>query len=317
MENEKAPEIFMNTLHTDLYPSFIDPMCESLSYYYLGPSIEEIVEEIPSMVFQEIKRLPKSENNLLEKKKEALNSLSPEKTNINTYYETLKETYNAKIQNQKDISNLGKDYQKDIISFSYLCEEGEVLIKKGLDLEPIFFAITELAKQQVDTEIKSIIKKYENCLSNEEVFLLHTPLTTDFFTKRFLDIQNFLENPSIEKENLLQIRYGRYIFNKKWFKQQKLDIIQKRKIEQREKQNFCKKYYFLLERKIPNSQEIDYILTMDHIVDKHIQANVSFLHDVFLKMQILNGEEKIPKIKDKNEIKLLASESIKELLKSY
>lgn len=317
MENEKTSKMLLDTVHTEIYHSFIDPLCKSLNYEYLGPLIEEMVEEIPGIVSKEIEILPRKKNNLLQKKRDDLIELSSEKIDIKNYYQILKKIYEGKISNQQEMGVLGKIYQQKGITFSFLCERGGILIKKGLDLEPTFFAITELAKQHVDKETNTIIKKYGDYLSNDEVFLLNTPLATDFFTKRFLDVQSFLENPCEESEKLLKTRYGRNLFNKKWFKQQKLDTLQKRDIENKMKQNFCKKYYFLLERKIPNLEIIDYILTIDHIVDKHIQANFSFMHDIFLQMQILNGKERISELEDKEKIKHLMVESIKELLKNY
>jgi hypothetical protein len=317
MENEKAPEMFVDTLHTDIYPSFIDPLCETLNYKYLGSLLEKVVEELPAIVSEEIRVLPLSENNLLHKKNNNLVDLSPKKMGIRSYCQILKKTYGEKIKIQQELSILGRKYQEDCIEFSSFCQKGRVLIKKGLTLEPTFFAITLLAKQQVDNEVESIIEKYGDFLSNDEISLLYIPLYVDFFTKKFLDVQNFLENPSTEKKGFLEKRYGRGILDTPWFKQQKLDIVQKKEVENRVKQNFCKKYYFLLERKIPNLEVIDYILTMDHVVDKHIQANTSFMHDIFLQMQILNGKGRISGIKDKEKIKDLISRSIKELLTNY
>lgn len=315
MENEQTPKIINQSLNIDPYSTFLEPLSKSLNYEYLGSLIEETVEEIPILVLEEIKSVSKKGNKFIEKKQKNLESFSPENMNINEYCKELQTIYNRKIKIECEIKNLGENYQKEEISFSYLSKKGEDLIKEAINLEPFFFAITELPKKHIDSEIKKIIENYGSYLSENEISLLSTPLITDFFTRRYLDVQDFLKNPSKEKESLLKIRYGKFLFNKKWYKNQKFDYINNEKLIRKDKKRFSEKYYLLLERKIPNIEKIDYLLMMDNTIDKHIQANFAFLHDIFLKMQMLYGDEKISNIMDKNKIKSLISESIRDILK--
>lgn len=314
-EFESNVRIEAKSLNENIYTTIVDPLVQSLDYRYTGSVLEEAVPVIPFLVHERVNNLG-SERFFVEERKNCLRELSPANMSINKYYYLLREAYNQKIETQQKIRSINQDYQFGNIGYDVLVHTGEELLKVNALIEPKFFAITDLAKSHVDTELVKIKNKYGDFLSTDEISLLSVPSLTNFFTKRFLDVQEFLLNSSTNNKNILEKRYGRLFFKTDWFKKQKLDITMKERVEEIESKRSNDKKYLLVERRIPNAITVDNILIMDHVIDKFIQQNNSFLHDIFLEMQILNPFDKISEMQDLPEIKELELQAIDYLLQN-
>jgi hypothetical protein len=316
--NEKENNIEINTYsvnNTELYNS-IDQFISTLSYPYLSSEMRRDIPELSKEVMNITQEIGLSKR-FIEEIQAWQESMTPKATTIENFNLLLVQTYNDKINIQKNIRDLILQFKHGYISHNNFCLEGETFLKQSSSIEPRFFAVSSSIKLHTDNAIKTITRDYGNNLSSEELCLLSTPLSTNYYTKRFLDTQKYLTNKSKENYLLLKRRYGKSFLESQWFQQQLANPDLYKKVENMEKERILKKFYFFLERKIPYAKVIDNLLTIDNIVEKFLQQNNLFLHDIFLGFLINNPDKDISEIKGIEEFSKYLKPSVKKVLSFY
>jgi len=313
--NEAENNIKIDTYsvnNTELYNT-IDQFIPTLSYPYLSSEMCRDIPELSKEVINITQEIGLSKR-FLKEIQACQDSVKPEKMTLENFNFFLIQVYNDKINIQKDMRDLIIQFKDRRCSHKNLCLKGTACLKKSISIEPKFFAVSSCIKLHTDNAIETIIENYSNNLSSEEISFLGTPLLTNYYTKRFLDTQQYLTHQSEENYLLLKKRYGQNFLKSQWFKQQLADSNLYKEIENAEKERMSRKFYFLLERKIPNTKLVDNLLTIDNITEKFLQQNNLFLHDIFLAFLINYPEQDISKIKGVEDFSKYLETCIKEVL---
>jgi len=199
------------------------------------------------------------------------------------------------LENKNDIS-LNKD---DIVT------NGLNLYKQSLDIEPVYFGYNSQIKKFIDYCDNEYFAELERkqTIDGDERLLLLTPSQPSYYIKKEIDFAEYKissrKNRDNIKKSLIELYFNNdeayfdnYFKNGDFFIDDKFQQkeIQKNILAAKEQIHnfFVKKKYFLLERKIKNTKEVDELLIIDNLFDKYFESKSCFLHDLFLKIFLIN-----------------------------
>lgn len=228
---------------------------------------------------------------------------SPDKLSIRDYIYQCKRVYEARLNLYYQISLLTSSYWNVELGGADLVKEGLALLRKQSKIEPSMFALAALARKYIEKYMETIPKS----LSEEELDLLTVMAIPSTFVSFELDMREYLASGEDEKRQLKPGLLKRYFNNEELYfarkvtemedclrpvlsdpekRQQTLDKIND--VRDMFKSRWVRKVNFLAERKIPYAVELDEVMVMDNCFDKYLWYKAIFLHDLFLKMAMLD-----------------------------
>lgn len=298
----------------------IDKVIKDLNipYEYLSPEIsgriDYIINQFIKPSLQDALRSKKESSILGESIQDIMKDVSPEILPIDKFLYDQKEIYVKKINLQNAISKFlietlkNKDdvfsKKEDVIS------GGLKLYEQSLEIEPIYFGYNSQNKKFIDYCDNKYFEEYEKnkLINNEERLLLLTPSQPSYYLKREIDFSEYKispkENRKDVKDSLIKLYFNNdEVYFDNYFKntinkngdffiddKNRRKEIQKNIVAIKEQFHnfFVKKQYFLLERKIRYAKEVDELLIIDNCFDKYFESKSCFLHDLFLKIYLMN-----------------------------
>lgn len=229
---------------------------------------------------------------------------SPDKLSIQDYIFQCKRVYEARLNLYYQISLLVSSYLNAELDDTDLVMEGLVLLRKQPEIEPSMFALAALAGKYIEKYVEMIPKKG---LSREELDLLTVMAIPSTHVSFELDMREYLASGEEEKQQLKPRLMRRYFNDEELYfvrkvtemeeslrpflsdpekRQQTLDEINE--VRDMFKSRWVRKVNLLIERKIPYAAELDEIMMIDNCFDKYLRYKAIFLHDLFLKMAMLD-----------------------------
>jgi len=229
---------------------------------------------------------------------------SPDKLSARDYIFQCKRVYEARLNLYYQISLLMSSYWNAELGDADLVTEGLALLRKQPEIEPSIFALAALARRYIEKYMEMIPKEG---LSEEEIDLLTVMAIPSTFVSFELDMREYLASSEDEKQQLKPSLMKRYFNDEELYfvrkvtkmekslgqllsdpekRQQMLDKIND--VRDMFKSRWVRKVNLLTERKIPYAAELDEIMMIDNCFDKYLWYKAIFLHDLFLKMAMLD-----------------------------
>ena len=290
----------------------------NIPYVYLGidirGNINNIINRFIKPNLQDTLRSKKESSILGESIQEAMKEISPETLSIGKFLHNQKEIYIEKINLQDSIAKFLTETleNKNDISLNKddIVANGLNLYKQSLDIEPVYFGYNSQIKKFIDYCDNEYFAELERkqTIDGDERLLLLTPSQPSYYIKKEIDFAEYKISSRKNRVNIKKSLVELYFNNDEaYFDNYFKNIIFKNgdffindKLQQKEIQKnilaakeqihnfFVKKKYFLLERKIKNTKEVDELLIIDNLFDKYFESKSCFLHDLFLKIFLIN-----------------------------
>ena len=318
IENNTNSDLLLENLNFE--QESLDKIVQKINipYEYLSPDISGrmdcIIDQFIKPNLQDALRSKKESSILGESIQGVRNDVSPETLPIDKFLHNQKEIYIEKINLQNNIRKFLTETlkNKNDISLNKDCimANGLSLYKKSLEIEPLYFGYNSQIKKFIDhcdNEYFAELEKKQT-IDNEERLLLLTPSQPSYYIKKEIDFIEYKISPKKNRDNIKFFLIELYFNNDEAYfdnyfkntiskngdffiddKNQRKEI-QKNILAVKEQLHsfFVKKRYFLLERKIKNAKEVDELLIIDNLFDKYLESKSCFLHDLFLKIHLIN-----------------------------
>lgn len=277
-------------------------------YVYLPDFLREdmpgVARQYVQPLLQDLSRAGKQPVLMREQIAAEKEKFSPDKLPIRDYIFQCKRVYEARLNLYYQISLLMGSYWNTELGNVDLVTEGLVLLRKQPEIEPSMFALAALARKYIEKYTEMIPK---GGLSEEELDLLTVMAIPSTFVSFELDMREYLASGKDEKQKLKPGLLKRYFNNEELYfarkitemeeglkpvlgdpekRQQTLDKIND--VRDMFKSRWVRKVNFLAERKISYAVELDEVMMMDNCFDKYLSYKAIFLHDLFLKMAMLD-----------------------------
>jgi hypothetical protein len=273
-------------------PSFLRQDMPGVVKDYIQPLLHDLIRagKKPALMGEEIAR---------EKER-----FSPEKLSIRTFLSLSKRIRQERLNLHYRISLLMNAYHEGRLDNRSLVEEGLVLMRKSFEIEPSAIALAALAKTYVEKYMTMMPKEG---LSDEELDLLLTMAIPSAYVSFELDMREYLASDQEKRRKLKPRLIKRYFNDEELYfarrvaemeealepllndpkkRQQILDDISD--IRGMFKSRWVRKVNLLTERKIPYAAEIDEVMMIDNCFDHYLACKTPFLHDIFLKMAMMD-----------------------------
>lgn len=265
---------------------------------------------------------------------------SPDRLSIRDYIYQCKRTYEARLNLYYQISLLMSSYWNLESDDADLVTEGLALLRKQSKIDPSMFALAALARMFSEKCMEMIPKG----LSEEKLDLLLVMAIPSTYISLDLDMREYLASSKDEKQQLKPRLMKRYFNDEELYFARKakemeeslgplLSDPEKRRqilddindVRGMFKSRWVRKVNFLAERKIPYAAELDEIMIMDNCFDKYLRCKASFLHDLFLKMAMLDvvSGRKVLDLTPENlgermkEVLFISNDDFEERIKKY
>src|SRR3989344_7320460 len=318
VENNKNSDLLLENFNFE--QENLDKVVKKINipYAYLDfdirGNINNIIDQFIKPNLQDALRSKKESSILGESIQAAMKKISPETLTIDKFLHNQKEIYIEKINLQDSIAKFLTETleNKNDISLNKddIVANGLNLYKQSLDIEPVYFGYNSQIKKFIDYCDSEYFTELERkqTIDGDERLLLLTPSQPSYYIKKEIDFAEYKisseKNRNDIKKSLIELYFNddeAYFDN--YFKNiifKNGDFFVDDKDQQREIQKnilaakeqihsfFVKKKYFLLERKIKNAKEVDELLVIDNLFDKYFESKSCFLHDLFLKIFLIN-----------------------------
>lgn len=280
----------------------------NLPYVYLPDFMREdmsgVAKRYVEPLLQNLNRAGKQPVLMREQIAAEKERFSPDKLSVVGYISRCKRVYETRLNLYYQISLLMNSYWNAELSDTDLVTEGLTLLKKQPEIEPSMFALAALARKYIEKCMEIMPKRG---LSEEELDLVTVMAIPSVYVSFELDMREYLASSEDERQQLKPGLMKRYFNDEELYfarkvtemgrslgqllsdseeRQQTLDEIND--VRDMFKSRWVRKVNFLSERKIPYAAELDEIMVMDNCFDKYLWYKAIFLHDLFLKMAMLD-----------------------------
>ena len=286
-----------------------------LPYKYQGKIGSLITQYIlPNM--QELSRSGKPRNILNDLITTEAANLAPEKTSLSHFLIETKLSYKNKIASQIKIRKLIIDLQSNQINDDLLNSAVNTLVANE-PIEAKYFATNSLTKKYIERVLQEI-----NYLENDDNFgLFVTSAIPSTYITYELDVREYLASDENSKDTLKQTLLNKYFnlnseyleteiakIHKRTFsqydtKEKRIDILKNiSEIREDLKSRLINKINLLSERRIKTVENLDELIMLDNVFDKYFEKKMCFIHDVFLKIGLLDylHNRKVLDLNDEN-----------------
>lgn len=271
---------------------------------FLREDMSSVAKRYVQPLLQDLSRAGKQPVLMKEQVAEEKERLSPDRLTIRDYIFQCKRAYEGRLNLYYQISLLMGEYMDGKLSDIQLVTEGWELLRRQSEIDPTMFALAALARVYMEKYIGMIPTRF---LSEEELDLIVTTAVPPAYVSFELDMREYLASSDDEKQVLKPGLIKRYFNGEELYftrkvvemeqkteqslsspekKQEILDKIHD--VRDAFKSRWVRKVDLLAERKIPYAAELDEIMMMDNCFDKYLRFKSLFLHDLFLRIAIMD-----------------------------
>lgn len=297
-------------------------------YVYLPDFLREdmpgVVKRYVEPLLQNLSRAGKQPVLMREQIAAEKERFSPDKLSIWDYISQCKRAYEARLNLYYQISLLMSNYWNAELGDVDLVTEGLALLREQSKIDPSMFALATLARKYIEKYMEMMPKRG---LTEEELGLVTVMAIPSVYISFELDMREYLISSGDERQQLKTRLMKRYFNDEELYFARKVTQMEKslgqllsdseERQQTRDKINdvrdmfksrWVRKVNLLAERKIPYAAELDEIMMMDNCFDKYLWYKAIFLHDLFLKMAMLD-------VVSKRKVLNLRVENIEERMK--
>lgn len=293
---------------------------------FLRRDMPKVVRAYIQPIMQDMSRAGKLPLLMTEQIRSEKERLSPEKVSVEDYLGENHRMYEEKVNLHFDIQQLILSWQSGTTTDIDFVKRGMGLLKVASRVEPWHFAIGGLAKKYIE---KYMSLMPQDLPEDDFDLVMVTGIPCAYVTFE-LDLREYLISNETEKRALIPGLMKRYFNDDRLYFDVVVDRMShalsgyvndktQRKEIRREiddtrdafRSRWIRKVNLLVERKVRFAEELDSLMVMDSCFDKYLEYKALFLHDLFLKMAILDLARK-RKVFDLSPINL--EERMKEIL---
>lgn len=285
----------------------------NIPYLYLPPEIRsrmtDIVRKVILPNLQDATRKGVEPATLKEAISAEKEKMNPDQMGMQEYIELVKRVNIDKINLQNEIAALNFSFLGGEVSEDDFISIGVSLLQRSARIEPVFFASSAQAKKFVAYCMERISIDADGRFSEEELDLLTLPGMPAFYIAFDLDIREWLASTGKDKDRLENKLRRRYYNDDPTFSQSQLNILKTKYFSPRNaserkevlvqitdirdylRSRWVRKVNLLSERKVRFSEYLDQLYLFDDIFDKYFESKLCFLHDLFLKIILVDLAE--------------------------
>ncbi|MBI2310450.1 hypothetical protein HYU90_01310 [Candidatus Collierbacteria bacterium] len=293
---------------------------------FLRKDMPNVVRTYIQPIMQDMSRAGKLPLLMTEQIRSEKERLSPDKVSVGDYLSENLRMYEEKVNLHFDIQQLILAWRSGAITDIDLVRQGIGLLDVASGVEPWHFAIGGLAKKYIE---KYMSLMPQDLPEDDFDLVMVTGIPCAYVTFE-MDLREYLISGETEKQTLRPGLMKRYFNDDPLYFDMVVDRMSRAlggyvndKIQRKEirreiddvrdafRSRWVRKVNLLVERKVRFAEELDRLMVMDSCFDKYLEYKALFLHDLFLKMAILDLARK-RKVFDLSPINL--EERMKETL---
>lgn len=322
----KNPEQLVSNLDFGWLGDKNEFLVESINipYQYLTPqqraNIPEYYANIVKPNIQDALRNNQDIGQVLQECKRYQEIYIPKVTSFIDYKTFIKQSYSEKINWQYQISQLLDSVSQNGFDKPSI-DQALLLLFQAEIIESKFFAASLQMKPYAEHFLARI--EANKFINTADLILIQSPVQPSAYMLKDIDIQ-LLASDALDTEETKKIQQ-KYFNNDPYYLAKaysnnsldKIEInklkIEKNRIMQEAQKRWVDKTYLITERQMRGVADLDFLLMMDNCFDKYLENKLCFLHDIFLKISLM--EEKFQGFKgfdkiSKRRLKWLIKKSI-------